>query len=157
MTYVISAGTMTTIDWTDTDTDAILTELAKKYNNDKKKARGELTTWIQAYGKGEIEGSTELHYVLATKKIITMENGDVTSVTIGDYTYTPSNCTDMEAAVNAAVLADWGYTVTKEDIEAADPNSHAVKIKTKIGDKEIDVESDEGKVLLVGPHGKYKN
>ena len=157
MTYVISAGTMTTIDWTDTDTNKILDDLATTFSNDKKKARNELTKWIQQYGKGEIEGKTELYYVLATKKVITMEDGEVTSVTIGDYTYTPSNCTDMEAAVNAAVLADWGYTVTKEDIEAADPNSHAVKIKTKIGDKEIDVESDEGKVLLVGPHGKYKN
>jgi hypothetical protein len=46
MTYVISAGTMTTIDWTDTDTDKILTDLAAKEKTDKANARAKLTTWI---------------------------------------------------------------------------------------------------------------
>jgi hypothetical protein len=48
----------------------------------------------------------------------------------------------MDAAVNAAVLEDFGYDVTNWKI--TNPETGSVEVETKIGNKTIKVKSENG-------------
>ena len=75
-----------------------------------------------------------------------MEDDGSTTIYVGDHRYN-SNINDeatMTAAMNAAILKDFGYDVTDKDVETADPTTHAVTVTTKIGNKTIKVISENG-------------
>ena len=152
ITYYISGSTVTMIDWQSEDTQAIIKKLNAARDKNQQLTQEQLSDWVTKYGNNTSMEPVELTAVLALKKKVELDDqGNVVSVVVNGKSYKQGD-DNFNAALSAAVLEDQGFDVSNWTV--SDTDEATAVVTTKIGKREVRVESKDGKVSYVGSDGR---
>ncbi len=115
----------------------------------------ELHDAVADYSKNEYDaGDAMLTYVLAVRQKIKLDDkGNVIEVNVGGHKYTQEDWgDDPQAYLDAATLEDFGIKIPDDFAKDYDKDI-GLKVKTKLGTKEIKVVGKDGKVFYEAPDG----